>query len=190
MQPLKNRYFGFRHGQSQANVDGIIISDPAVGTVEYGLTEEGRRQVRSSISSVNDLDHRALVISSDFKRAAETAEIVREELGTDPVIYDERLRERYFGGWEGQAHANYSKTWMQDVYNPDQLGNGAESADAVRQRMQAVIESLEEQYAGRDIILISHGDPLMILMTLFEGVAAAQHRALTYINTGELRRLN
>jgi len=171
-------------------VEGVIVSDPTVGTTRYGLTDEGRRQVRSSICTAAELDDQTLVISSDFKRAVETAQIISKVLGTDTVVLDERLRERYFGGWEGQSHARYSEAWMQDAYNPDQLGNGAESADAVRQRMRAVIDSLEKQYIGRNIILVSHGDPLMILLTSFKGIHAAQHRSLPYINTGELRRLN
>jgi probable phosphoglycerate mutase len=190
MHELKNRYYGFRHGESQANVEGVIVSDPALGTVRYGLTEKGRRQVHCSISSAGDLDSQTLVVSSDFKRAVETAEIIKEVLGTDPVVLDERLRERDFGGWEGQTLASYAEAWLQDAYSPDQPGNGTESADAVRLRMQEVIESLEEQYAARNIILVSHGDPLMILMTCFKDIPAARHRSITYIDTGEMRRLN
>ena len=43
--PLKNRYFAMRHGQSEANAAGIIVSDPANGCPRYGLTPLGRQQV-------------------------------------------------------------------------------------------------------------------------------------------------
>lgn len=46
---LRNRYFGLRHGQSEANVMGVISSNPAVGTVTHGLTPLGRLQATSYI---------------------------------------------------------------------------------------------------------------------------------------------
>ena len=43
---LKNRYFGLRHGESEANKLGVISSNPAVGTVSHGLTQLGRYAYR------------------------------------------------------------------------------------------------------------------------------------------------
>lgn len=188
--PDNNRYFAFRHGESQANVKGIVVSDPAIGMAGYGLTEEGHRQVRASVGEAADgfgID--TLIVSSDFKRAAETAEIIREALGVEAVQYDVRLRERFFGEFEGAPHASYSTAWKNDALGSMQEVSGVESAEAVRDRMFAVIKSLEAEYAGRKIILVSHGDPLLILQTAFEGLDAAQHRSLPYFATAELREL-
>jgi probable phosphoglycerate mutase len=190
VKPLKNRYYAFRHGESLANVEGIIVSDPAVGTVKYGLSENGWRQVRASVSSAREFDSDVLIVSSDFKRTAETAEIIREVLGAAPVVFDTRLRERFFGGWEGASHENYSKAWEKDAYDPDQVFNGAESTNSVRGRMWAVIESMEEAHDGKQIILVSHGDPLMLLNTAFEEMDSRCHRSLPYFRTAGWRRLN
>ena len=35
---LKNKYFGLRHGESEANVEGVISSDGEVGSTIHGLT--------------------------------------------------------------------------------------------------------------------------------------------------------
>jgi probable phosphoglycerate mutase len=191
MKSLKNSYYAFRHGQSQANVEGLIISDPAVGTVAYGLTEEGRRQVeRSAAQLARVMTAPPLLISSDFRRARETAEQVRTALASEPVTIDVRLRERFFGEWEGQAHENYSKTWRKDAFDSDREYNGAESSKAVQQRMWSVVESLEARYSGRVIILVSHGDPLMLLQTAFLKLGPDRHRSLPYIETAGWRLLN
>jgi probable phosphoglycerate mutase len=187
---MNNTYYAFRHGQSLANVKGIIVSDPAVGTVKFGLTEEGRRQVLESISAVKGFGSDTLVVSSDFKRAVETAEIIREVLGAGPVLIDQRLRERFFGGWEGQPHENYSKAWKKDTYDPDRVFNGAESTTSVRKRMWAVVEAVEKEHCGKEVILVSHGDPLMLLLAIFKGVDSSRHRSLPYFATAEIRRLN
>jgi hypothetical protein len=52
LPPLKNRYFAMRHGQSTANVEGVISSLPAVGTTTHGLTPLGVEQARSAAPQV------------------------------------------------------------------------------------------------------------------------------------------
>ncbi|MDF7823683.1 histidine phosphatase family protein [Pontiellaceae bacterium B12227] len=190
MKPLKNKYFAFRHGQSRANVEGIIISNPAIGTIEYGLTEEGREQVLASVASAKGFGADALIFSSDFRRTRETAEIVREQLGAAEVVLDERLRERFFGEWDGKSHTNYSEAWKTDMFDPDREYNGAESSRSVQERMWSVIQTLEKQYERQTIILVSHGDPLMLLQTAFKNLGPDKHRSLPYIETAGCRLLN
>jgi broad specificity phosphatase PhoE len=43
--PLRNRYFGIRHGQSEANVKEIISSDIRTASA-YPLTELGQSQAQ------------------------------------------------------------------------------------------------------------------------------------------------
>lgn len=79
LPPLRNVYYGLRHGQSEANVEGIISSDPAVGTVRHGLTADGRLQARRAATRLLDLVGRGRLsklhfYSSDFTRAWQTAE--------------------------------------------------------------------------------------------------------------------
>ncbi len=45
---LKNRYFALRHGESTANIAGIISSLPSTGTTTHGLTDKGRLQAREA----------------------------------------------------------------------------------------------------------------------------------------------
>ena len=42
-----NRFFVVRHGESEANVARLIISDPAAGTKAFGLTEPGKKQAQN-----------------------------------------------------------------------------------------------------------------------------------------------
>ena len=187
---LKNRYYGFRHGESRANVEGIIVSRPELGTVKYGLSEKGRRQVEKSASELQTATGDVLVVSSDFRRTLETAEIIRSRLGVAPVRIDTRLRERFFGEWDGACYLHYSDAWQKDEIDPDQEPGGAESANAVRCRMVEVIEELDFEFAGYDIILVSHGDPLRMLQSAFEDLDASKNRMIPYFETAGWRLLN
>lgn len=186
---LKNRYFAFRHGESRANVEGIIVSDPAVGTVEYGLSEVGKQQVESSTRELPPLNE-ATIVASDFLRTVETAEIIRNTLGVESVRLDPRLRERYFGEWDGACYLHYADTWKKDEIDPDQGVGGAESANSVRRRMEEAVMDLDAEFAGRDIILVSHGDPLRMLQTAFAGLDTELNRTIPYFETGGWRLLN
>lgn len=97
---LRHRYFVLRHGESEANVAGIITSDPEVGTKKYGLTAKGRAVTEASAenfaTSVLGLpaagEGRAAagegatqlpsvrIYASDFKRTRETSQIFAETL--------------------------------------------------------------------------------------------------------------
>jgi len=186
---LKNRYFAFRHGESQANVEGIIVSHPDIGTVQYGLSTEGRRQVESSANRLPQLND-PVIVSSDFLRAMETADIIRSVLSLDSVAPDPRLRERYFGHWDGTCYLHYADTWRKDAVDPDQEPGGSESANAVRRRMVEVVMDIDCRFSGCDVILVSHGDPLRMLQTAFSGLETSLNRTVPYFETAEWRLLN
>lgn len=173
-----------------ANVEGIIVSDPDNGIAAYGLSEKGRNQVVESAREIAALCPDAVIVSSDFLRALETAEIVREMLGVGAVERDFRLRERYFGSWEGKCYRHYADAWEKDEINADLEQNGAESANAVRTRMVDVVLSLDSQYCDRNIILVSHGDPLRFMQTAFDGLATEENGRVPYFETAECRLLN
>ena len=78
---LKQHYFALRHGQSLANLEGVISSDPTKATVEHGLSPLGWAEAEAAAAAVV---RRAVaagcgvaICSSDFKRARQTALMVR-----------------------------------------------------------------------------------------------------------------
>ena len=187
LQSLHNRYFGLRHGESEANRLGIIISDPANGVDGYGLTDFGRRQVRQSLLDSRGLSSDTLTFCSDFRRARETAEIATDLLGSQTAVADTRLRERFFGAVEKGSNEAYAAIWQKDAVDPRHQDGGCESSQSVHERMIALIESLESRYEDRTILLVSHGDPLEILATAVAGKLQTQRREIPYWETAELR---
>ncbi len=188
---MKNRYFLARHGKSLANEQGIILSDPREGTTGFGLTGEGREQVRASAAAAKAqgiLDERAFIVSSDFTRARETADIIADVLGVPSVTLSEKLRERHFGDWEKRDDRHYQDVWDRDRHDPSHTEEGVESVDAVRARTTGLIRELESEHAGEVIVLVSHGDALQILQTAFENVPGSAHRSLRHLDTAEIRK--
>ncbi len=195
--PLKNRYFAMRHGQSEANVAGIIVSDPQIGCNQFGLTALGQQQVIKSASNTSKLNQDTLIISSDFLRAKNTAETTQKILNTlQPIQYSTALRERFYGELNGKNDSQYQMVWDIDQQNPDHQKFNVESANQVVSRVSALIMQLEQQYfdlhknVGQKILLVAHGDVLQLLQTWFQNVPASQHRSLPHLETAEIRCLN
>jgi len=193
-QKLHNRYFIIRHGHSKANEAAIVLSHPEHGKLEeFTLTGKGEQQVFDSVTAAKAkglLDSNAIIISSPFSRCKRTAEIAKEVLGIrDEIIFDERLRERWFGVWERTDNTAYDKVWAEDVKDPHHKVGGVESAHGVQQRTAELIHDLEARYQGKVIILVSHGDALQIMQTAFQKKSPAVHRSLQHLETAEVREL-
>lgn len=192
MNNFKNKYFALRHGQSKANVLGIVLSDLEDGKKEeYTLSEIGEEQVKLSVRKAREeelLGSDTIIYSSPFSRTKKTAEIAKEILGVKSEInFDDRLRERFFGDWEKTDHLAYKKVWEDDEKNPEHKEKNVESVKEVLKRIMSLIKDLEEKYAGKNILLVSHGDALKILQTGFQDVSPSMHTKLG-IHTAEIRR--
>lgn len=85
--PLRNCYYGLRHGQSTANVEGIISSDPFVGSLKHGLTDLGRTQARGAALPLINLigkeaftKNEVVFLTSNYTRARDTASECYDEV--------------------------------------------------------------------------------------------------------------
>lgn len=165
-QPLKNRYFGIRHGESTANLNHFIASQ-FESQKGVGLTTNGIQQVRDSVSEKRALlGDNVVIISSDFDRTLETARIAAQTLGqaAADIIVDPLLRERDFGNMEGGPDTGYQLAWSRGIHS---TADGVELIATVLSRTTQCILNLESRFNQRTLLLVSHSDPLMILESGF-----------------------
>jgi len=206
---LRHRYYALRHGQSLANVKGIISSDPSVATVEHGLSEVGWSQAQEAGQCVCDEALKrgfagVAIVSSDFKRAWQTAQAVRAtclaaglRVWPDGDVKPERaLRERSFGDLSGGSDAHYDDVWVVDAQSATHECYNVESINSVLARASRVVVQLDESADlqsnfGRPymVVLVAHGDVLQILQTAFAGTDVRAHRSLLHLQTATLRPL-
>ena len=189
-QRLNNRYFAVRHGNRLANQQAIIVSHPQNGVPEYGLSETGQLQVIESVGRDRQLDATTLIVSSDFRRARETAEIIHRQLDSRaPLSFDQRLRERNFGELELGPDTAYAGVWQEDEINANNHLRAVESPNQVMARVSELVSDYESGYSKATVLLVSHGDALQILQTAFAKQDASQHRRQRHLETAEIRPL-
>ncbi|MCK5736906.1 MAG: histidine phosphatase family protein [Spirochaetaceae bacterium] len=185
---LRNRFLLMRHGYSLANQEGLIISNPEEGIEHWGLASGADKGIRKSLDGWNLLNE-TIIFSSPFKRAVETARYTASHLLSGNIKIIPALRERFFGLYDKTKDDNYNRVWLDDIDNPDNHKNGVESPEEVSRRLIELIIETDRLYTGKTIILVSHGDPLNILLTYYSGMSVDRHRDIKSMKTAELREL-
>ena len=133
-----------------------------------GLSDEGREQVRAAASWLSELkDKIDAVVCSPVRRTRESAEIVAAELGL-PLEEEPGFAEMEFGAWDGlsflevaEQHKESFEAWLGDLDSPPP---GGESFRVVEARVQAGLERVLEQHAGRTVVVVSHVTPIKTLV--------------------------
>jgi probable phosphoglycerate mutase len=141
--------WGFiRHGSTDWNASGRLQ-----GQNDIELNEEGRRQAALLAKRLKD-EGWEVIVSSDLKRAFETAVIIASELGIKEIRMDSRLRERTHGQLDGTTLEERITRWGEHW---DTLDHGVESDEQLFARGKLILDELAAEYRDSKVLVISHG---------------------------------
>ncbi len=152
-----------RHGQTDWNRDGICQGQEG----DRALTELGREQAQKTADNLKKKRFDA-IITSDLKRATETAHIISKTLNVPVVEELELLRERSVGEWAGKKEDEIMKQYPM-VYSDGESGlhhvtpKGGESFSQFVQRGQAAYEYVLKKYPGKKVLVVCHGGTIRAL---------------------------
>lgn len=189
---MRNTYFILRHGQTihQTKKRGIVYgwpddSPPAV------LTKLGKKQVEKAVQQLKN-EKIDLIFSSDILRTRQTAEIVARALDLK-INYDERLRDINWGVYQGKSVLRAWAYYRNPKAKFEKAPPEGESWTDCQNRMVEVLREIEERHQGKNVLIISHGDPLWLLEGWIRGrnqnQLLKQRFSGKFIKTGELRKL-
>jgi probable phosphoglycerate mutase len=147
-----SRLIIWRHGQTEWNA-----TDRVQGHTDVGLDDVGRAQATSSAQRIAE-EHPDVIISSDLRRAADTAAALAAVTGLR-VRLDPRLREQYFGEWQGLTNAEvrdaYPDVWARWRRGEPADAAGIEEVDSLRERALAAVT--EAAQLGGTVVVATHG---------------------------------
>jgi broad specificity phosphatase PhoE len=172
-----------RHGEAY-NPNNILYARlPRVR-----LTPEGRRQAQALAGVLAPRPLEA-IYSSPLLRARRTADAIlgaHTELGRYRIDAD-LLEVRT--GWQGEPNAALEQIdW--DLYaHPRQPDD--DTLQAIRDRMQRWLRRMLRRHAGHEVVGVSHGDPILILVGTLMGLPLDPRRIFPrpYIEPGVLYRM-
>jgi isoleucyl-tRNA synthetase len=170
--PSRNNYFVMRHGQANSNVENVPRTKESD---KDDLTEKGREQVKKTaqILKKKKID---LIISSPFQRTRETALIIAEELGMQNggIIFDARLGEINVGTFNGTPGREYHNffTSLQEKFTkrPPQ----GENLNDVKKRVFEAVGSIENDYEGKNILIVTHEYTSWMFATVARGLTISE----------------
>jgi probable phosphoglycerate mutase len=160
-------YF-IRHGESQANKEGIFA-----GQTDAALTQLGLSQAQEAGEKLKSLGLKIdMIVSSPLSRAYDTAiEIARAiNYPQHKIVLNPLLKERFLGSLEGQA-AKDSLLRMMAMNDDELTSEGIETISALMQRAQGVLDNLDGIQGN--ILLVSHNG-------LGRGLFAVTHNIAFY----------
>ena len=146
-----------RHGETDWNKE-----KRTQGHTDNTLNETGIAQAQQTATSLKGKKIDAIVCS-DLKRAALTASIIAKELGMEIDEEWAELRERNNGDWDGMKvediladHPNATDDAHTITFHHKTPPNG-ESLSAFLNRIETACNKLREKYAGKTVLVVSHG---------------------------------
>lgn len=148
-----------RHGQSQANADGIIADS------RPPLTDQGIEQARKTGMEVKGLGI-TMIITSPYLRAQQTAETIAGEIGIDLThirVIDE-LAERGLGILEDKPK-EHDGLW----YFTDEKSEGIESRADLISRMKNCLEIIKDLSKTNKVLVTGHSISGFYLMQVAKG---------------------
>ena len=173
-----------RHGQADHNVEGNKVfeytqeENPALDT---NLTDVGRKQAVKVAERLAKTKF-DLAISSDLRRAKDTAEAIRMKNETIKTVEEWReVRERRLGDFEGNAELCRAQLKVEDGVRDRSLltwriPNGESTVD-LNERIQRFLQILSKHVeemtpAEPSILLVSHGIFLKELHRVLSGYSS------------------
>jgi broad specificity phosphatase PhoE len=163
-----------RHGQTEYNAGSRMQ-----GQLDTELSDLGREQAAAA-AEILAKRQPLLIVSSDLKRALDTAIALGERSGL-PVLVDERLRETHLGDWQGMTHLEVDAAapgarlaWRD---NARWAPHGGESrVDVAARSMPLVAELIAQQgewgldEPDRPMVLVAHGGLIAALTAALLGL--------------------
>jgi probable phosphoglycerate mutase len=176
-----------RHGQSAgnvardeahaANLQRIAIDGRDVDVPLSALGEQQARALGRWFGDMPEEERPEAVLVSPYRRALQTAALIREEGGTageEPLCSDERLREKEFGILDGLTTPGVAAMQPEQAEFRRQLGKfyhrppGGESWADVILRLRSVMDTVSLHHRGQRVLIVAHQVVVLCLRYILE----------------------
>lgn len=150
-------FYIVRHGETQANIDGVIQGH----SIDTPLTVEGIKKVKEVAKELGKINF-DIAYSSDIFRAVRTAEIIALEHKL-AIQTTQLLRERRYGKFEGKSTEllkdlnKLIDTFSEDERVRYKIDKNAESDEELVVRFITFLREVAIHYPKKQILVVSHG---------------------------------
>lgn len=163
---MNNKYILLRHGETEYQAKELDVLYPADNKLNLPMTKKGEEMIRKASNEIKGID---LIYSSDFYRTKKSAEIINKKNNLN-IVFDERLGDTNFGIFHGKTGEEYRGYFSSEKERFTKPTPNGESWNEVRERVIEVIKEIEEKYKDKTVLIISHADPIWLMMGYLKGL--------------------
>jgi len=167
-------FYFIRHGETEWNAQGRWC-----GRTDVPLSDVGRRQAQLLARRLQPLPVEALY-SSPLGRAMETAQIIGQAVGREPVA-DGRLVELNYGAWEGSTYEESKRTapavyaaW--DADPASQAPPGGETGEQLIERVTPFLAEMAQRHPCGNVVVVSHKTVCRLVACHILGLPLSEYR--------------
>jgi len=155
-----------RHGETEWNIEKRLQ-----GWKDSNLTQKGIEDAEALHDHLIAIEFDS-IYSSTSRRAFKTAEVILGERKLK-ITVDENLREIYLGDWEGKTTYEIEQLYPNEYYNfwnAPSLYNrkNSETFIQVQERALKTINKIIDEKKSGNILIVTHGITLKMIMNYFE----------------------
>lgn len=167
-------FYLIRHGRTVWNEQGLLQ-----GLGNSNLTESGVKGAKLTGIALKNVPFVA-AYSSCLQRTIETAQHILGERSV-PLFQHQGLNEQYFGTWEGlpvedlRQLEEFKQLRNASAHYKAQ-SNGGETFEQLADRAMRAMQDIIKVHDQGNILIISHGHTLRLLLSLFNGISWQEHR--------------
>lgn len=148
----------------------------------FPLSNEGKKRIHEA-AQYFESEHVDYLYTSPLLRARQTSRILAGYLDLKPRISQLLVEVKLLS--EGTTIENYRKNIQHKLYSRQNVVRGQESIEEIERRMMKFITAIKRRHQGKKILVVSHGDPIMIIKAKFENeVFTWDYKRKHYLKTG------
>jgi broad specificity phosphatase PhoE len=145
-----------RHGETPYNKSGRLMGHLNVGLSGLGKQQAKKVSERLAQEPIN------FIYCSDLDRCIQTLEHIREKFPNLPVHFEQSLRERNLGVFEGKAKSEVDFDSLPGTLLTRRPPKGEALSD-VKNRVKKFLNHLETKHVGESVLLVTHGGIICML---------------------------
>ncbi len=158
-----------RHGETTANKKELASG----GDNNSALSELGKEQAKKLALRL-EKEEIDIIFCSDLTRCKQTIAPFLEK-NKKEIYYDKRLREQYYGIFEGKKTKKMIE-WFQN--NPGKEPEGWESKDKLKERINDFLTKTLHKFKDKNILIVTHGRTKRAILEILLEKAKEHHEKI------------
>lgn len=167
-------FYLVRHGRTLWNEQGLLQGFGNSDLTELGI--QGAKQTGVALQHIPFV----AAYSSCLQRTIDTAQYILGKRDV-PLFQHKGLNEQYFGSWEGLPveklrSLDEFNQMLKDAANYKAQSNGGETFEQLAKRAMKALQDIIQVHEQGNILIVSHGHTLRLLLALLAGTGWQEHR--------------